>query len=157
MRLWETLKQRLVSRVSKAWNMDVELIRMNWKMNPMSITLRLSKPNGENITEKEKEEVKDILNENGFHGSANCNFPAEGRNDTTQVNSRFRSTFQVKMFRSFSDMEGHDVMLRQLMNGQLQNQKTFGIWCKNGAIQGNKQELLLLINGLKNVYLLYSI
>ena len=157
MRLWETLKQRLVSRVSKAWNMDVELIRMNWKMNPTSITLRFSKPNGENITEKEKEEVKDILNENGFHGSANCNFPAEGRNDTTQVNSRFRSTFQVKMFRSFSDMEGHDVMLRQLMNGQLQNQKTFGIWCKNGAIQGNKQELLLLINGLKNVYLLYSI
>lgn len=63
--------------------MDVELIRISWKMNPMNITVRLSKQNGENITEKEKEEVNDILNENGFHGLANFNFLAEGRNDTT--------------------------------------------------------------------------
>lgn len=63
--------------------MDVELIRISWKMSPMNITVRLSKQNGENITEKEKEEVKDILNENGFHGLANFNFLAEGRNDTT--------------------------------------------------------------------------
>lgn len=151
MRLWETLKQRLVSRVSKTWNMDVESIRISWKMNPMNITVRLSKPNGENITEKEKEEVKDILNENGFHGLANFNFLAGGRNDTIQVISRFRSAFQVKMFRSFSYMEGHDVMLCQLMNGQLQNQETFGIWCKNDAIQGNKQESLLSSNCAKSV------
>lgn len=151
MRLWEKLKQRLVSRVSKTWNMDVELIRISWKMNPMNITVRLSKPNGENITEKEKEEVKDILNENGFDGLANLNFLAEGRNDTTQIISRFRSAFQVKMFRSFSYMQGHDVLLCQLVNGQLQNQETFGIWCKNDAIQGNKQESLLSSNCAKSV------
>ena len=135
MRLWETLKQRLVSRVSKIWNMDIELIRIGWKMNPMNITLRLSKSNGENITGKEKEEVNDILNKNVFRGLANFNFLAEGRNDTTQVISRFRSTFQLKMFRSFGYMKGHGVMLCQLMNGQLQDQETFGIWCKNDAMQ----------------------
>ena len=79
MRLWETLKQRLASRVIKTWNMDVELIRIGWKMNPMNITLRLSKSNGENITGKEKEEVNDILNKNVFRGIANFNFLAAKR------------------------------------------------------------------------------
>ena len=102
-------------------------------------------------TLQRKRKVKDILNENGFHGLANFNFLAEGRNDTTQVISRFRSAFQVKMFRSFSYMEGHDVMLCHLMNRQLLNQETFGIWCKNDAIQGNKQESLLSSNCAKSV------
>ena len=79
MRLWETLNQRLVIRVIKTWNMDVELIRIGWKMNLMNITLRLSKLNGENITGKEKEEVNDILNKNVFRGIANFNFLAAKR------------------------------------------------------------------------------
>ena len=59
--------------------MDVEFIRIGWKMNPMNITLRLSKSNEENITGKEKEEVNDILNKNVFRGIANFNFLAAKR------------------------------------------------------------------------------
>ena len=62
---------------------------------------------------KEKEEVNDILNKNVFCGIANFNFLAAKRNDTTQVISRFRSTFQLKMFRSFGYIKGHGVMLCQ--------------------------------------------
>ena len=111
MQLWETLKQRLKSSVRQIWNMDVELIRISWKMNPMNIILRLSKPNGENITENQKKQVKDILNEIEFDRLADLNFTAEGRNDTAQVIAGFRSTFQVKMFRSLGCMERHDIML----------------------------------------------
>lgn len=46
-------------------------------MNPMNIILRLSKPNGENITENQKKQVKDILNEIQFDRLADLNFTAE--------------------------------------------------------------------------------
>ena len=62
---------------------------------------------------KEKEEVNDTLNKNVFCGMANFKFLAAKRNDTTQVISRFRSTFPLKMFRSFGYMKGHGVMLCQ--------------------------------------------
>ena len=152
MKLWKMLKKQFEKTVSQNWSVDVELIRMSWEINPMMITLRLSKANRDNITEKEKAEVNDIIHKNRFCNLAKFSSIAEGKNDTTQVISRFQSTFWVKMFRSFGYMEGHDVMLCQLMKRQLQNYETLGDWCKNDTIKGNRQEILCP----RSQYLLYT-